>query len=313
MVTRSSRRLLARPAASLMVLLLLGTTLLAACQAATPAPGASATAAPAAETTFEKIKREKVVTVGFIIEPPYNFALNGQLTGGYPEALKAFFKTIAPDIQMLGVLTEFSALIPGLVAKRFDISGPGMNIRTTRCQIIDFGNPEVQALFVFVVKKGNPFNLHSFADVAASTAKFGSITGAAEVEAANAAGIPKERQVLFPDAPSMVAGIQAGRIDMFAITSLAGTDMIKTTNDPNLELVELSEIPKDANGNRSIGYVATGFRKEDKDMREAYNAWLTKAKQSGELLKIMSPFGFAERDIAPIDATADKICVSAGG
>jgi polar amino acid transport system substrate-binding protein len=89
--------------------------------------------------------------------------------------------------------------------------------------------------------------------------------------------------------------------------------MIAKTNDPNLELVELSEIPKDANGNRSIGYVAIGFRKEDKDLREAYNAWLTKAKQSGELLKIMEPFGFAARDMAPVDATAEKICQTAGG
>jgi len=305
-----------------MALILLGTTLLAACQAAaTTAPGASgaaasgtsATAAPGAESTFDKIKREKVVTVGFEIEPPYNFAENGQLTGGYPEALKAFFKTVDPNIQMLGVLTEFSALIPGLVAKRFDISGPGMNIRTTRCQIIDFANPEVQALFVFITKKGNPMNLHSFADVAASTARFGSVTGAAEVEAATAAGIPKDRQVLFPDSTSMVAGLQANRIDMFAATSLAATEIIKTTNDPNLELVELSEVPKDANGNRSIGYVAIGFRKEDKDLREAYNAWQLKAKQSGELLKIMAPFGFSQRDIAPVDQTADKICVSAGG
>ena len=310
MVTSSVQRRARGPGARLLALVLLGSVLLAGCQAATP--GASG-GPPANESTFDKIKREKVVTVGFIIEPPYNFALNGQLTGGYPEALKAFFKTQAPDIQMLGVLTEFSALIPGLVAKRFDISGPGMNIRTTRCEVIDFGNPEIQALFVFITKKGNPMNLHSFADVAKSDAIFGSITGAAEVEAATAEGIPKERQVLFPDAPSMIAGLQAGRIDLFAITSLSGTDMMAKTNDPNLELVELSEIPKDANGNRSIGYVATGFRKEDKDLREAYNAWLTKAKESGELLTIMSPFGFAERDIAPVDATAEKICVSAGG
>ena len=122
MVTSSVQRRARVPRARRLALVLLGSVLLASCQAATP--GASG-GPPANESTFDKIKREKVVTVGFIIEPPYNFALNGQLTGGYPEALKAFFKTQAPDIQMLGVLTEFSALIPGLVAKRFDISGPG--------------------------------------------------------------------------------------------------------------------------------------------------------------------------------------------
>lgn len=297
--------------------LIVTSILIAGCQtSASTAPSGSAAAsggsaaatAAAGGSTFERIKSDKVVTVGFINEPPYNFASSEKLTGAYPEALRAFFATVDPDIKMNGVLTEFSALIPGLVAKRFDINGGGMNIRPARCEQIAFSNPEVQALEVFVVKKGNPLNLKSYKDVAASTAKYGAVTGGVEVELADVAKIPKDRQVLFPDGPSLIAGLQAGRIDVMALTSLSAADLLKKTNDPNLELVELSEIPVDSTGAQSIGYVAVGFRKEDSDLREAYNAWLAKAKSSGDLLKIMEPFGFAARDMAPADKTADQIC-----
>lgn len=271
--------------------------------------GAAASgAAPGNETTLQRIKREKLVTVGFVNEPPYNFAESGKLTGGYPEALRAFFATIDPEIKMDGVLTEFSALIPGLVAKQFDINGGGMNIRTTRCAQIAFANPEVQAIFVFIVKKGNPMNLHTFKDIATTGARYGAVTGAAEVEVADAVGIAKDKQTLFPDAPALVAGLQANRVDVIAATSLAATDIIKKTNDPNIELVVPTEIPLDKNGKQSVGYVAIGMRKEDQDLVDAYNKWQTEAKKSGKLLEIMAPFGFTAADMAPVTVTAEEVC-----
>ena len=286
------------------VLLTITSLVLAACQS-----GATSSGPPANETTFARIKRDKVVTIGFINEPPYNFATAEKLTGAYPESLRAFFATIDPEIKINGVLTEFSALIPGLVAKRFDINGGGMNIRPARCAEIAFANPEVQALTVFVAKKGNPKGLTSYKAVAAhADAKYGAVTGGIDVELADVAGIPKDRQVLFPDLPSMAAGLQAGRIDVLALTSLSAADLLAKTNDPNLELVSLTEVPKDSSGADAVGYGAIGFRKEDNDLREAYNAWLAKAKASGELLTIMSPFGFAARDMAGPDKLAENLC-----
>jgi polar amino acid transport system substrate-binding protein len=106
----------------------------------------------------------------------------------------------------------------------------------------------------------------------------------------------------------LIAGLQAGRIDALALTSLSVADLVKKTNDPNIEIVALTEVPKDSSGADAVGYVAVGFRKEDNDLREAYNAWLATAKSSGELLKIMEPFGFSARDIAPADKTAELLC-----
>jgi polar amino acid transport system substrate-binding protein len=313
MLDRGFVRGLSRRGMALGALVISVMLIASACQSsgASPAPSGGASAAPSAGAgdTFARIKADKVVTVGFINEPPYNFATAEKLTGGYPEALRAFFATIDPEIKMNGVLTEFSALIPGLVAKRFDINGGGMNIRPARCAEIAFANPEVQALTVFLAKKGNPKGLTSYKAVAEhADAKYGAVTGGIEVELADVAGIPKDRQVLFPDLPSLVAGLQAGRVDVLALTSLSAADLLAKTNDPNLELVELTEIPKDSSGAEAVGYVAIGFRKEDKDLLDAYNAWQANAKTSGELLKIMEPFGFAARDMAGTDKLAVDLC-----
>jgi polar amino acid transport system substrate-binding protein len=292
-----------------MAALVISSLIFGACQTASPGASGAASGPPANETTFARIKRDKVVTIGFINEPPYNFATAEKLTGAYPEALRAFFATVDPEIKINGVLTEFSALIPGLVAKRFDVNGGGMNIRPARCAEIAFANPEVQALTVFVAKKGNPKGLTSYKAVADNAdAKYGAVTGGIEVELADVAGIPKDRQVLFPDLPSMAAGLQAGRIDVLALTSLSAADLLTKTNDPNLELVTLTEIPKDSSGAEAVGYVAIGFRKEDKDLLDAYNAWQATAKTSGELLRIMEPFGFAARDMAGSDKLAENLC-----
>lgn len=51
-------------------------------------------------------------------------------------------------------------------------------------------------------------------------------------------------------------------------------------------------------------YGATAFRKEDNDFREAFNAELKKLQDSGELLKIIEPFGFTEQEL-PGDITVE--------
>jgi polar amino acid transport system substrate-binding protein len=53
------------------------------------------------------------------------------------------------------------------------------------------------------------------------------------------------------------------------------------------------------------------FRKEDNDLREAFNRELAKLKQSGELTKLMEPFGFGPETLPPKDVTTQTLCGSA--
>jgi polar amino acid transport system substrate-binding protein len=281
-----------------------------ACQSGSVAtPGASGAAPAAGGSVLNRIKADKAVRVGFANEAPFGFAsADGKLTGEAPEILRSYFQSI--DVTNVeGVLTEFGSLIPGLQASRFDVIGAGMFIRPARCEQISFADPEYQIGEAFAVKKGNPKNLKSYKDVASNKdAKFGGVSGSAEVEYADAAGIPKDRQVSFPDGPTAFAGLQAGRVDVVSLTTLSIRDLLTKTNDAGLEYQILSEQPLTKDGKTAVGYGAMGFRKADTDLRQGYNTWLAGAKTSGAILQILGPFGFAAEDIAPATLKAEELC-----
>jgi polar amino acid transport system substrate-binding protein len=134
------------------------------------------------ETTFQQAQRTKSITVGVANEKPYGYVdTDNKATGAIVEVLRA---TLAPygitDVQ--AQVGAFDTLIPGLLAKRFDVIGAGMYIKPKRCQQIAFSNPLTQAGGAFAAKKGNPKNLHSLTDVAKdSTAKIGTQLGTSQV------------------------------------------------------------------------------------------------------------------------------------
>ena len=211
--------------------------------------------------------------------------------------------------QLEGVLGEFAGLIPGLQANRFDVIAAGMYVRPARCAEVDFSIPHFALGFDLIVKKGNPKGLTSYKAIADNAdAKFGTVTGSAGAEYTKYNGIPDDRVTLYPDNTAALAALQAGRIDVMSIDVLAGVDLLKKANDPNLEQIHPTEPALDQNGKPAIGYGAMAFRKDDDDLREAYNAWLATAKESGELARITEPFGFKPEDIAPIDVDLEALC-----
>ncbi len=211
---------------ALFIVLLAALLILAACATPTAAPPASGDqpteAQPKEETTLERARREGVIRVGFANESPFAFATpDGKLTGESVEVARAVFKAIG-IAEMEGVLTEFGSLIPGLQAKRFDVITAGMFMLPARCEQVLFGDPDYQIVDAMIVQKGNPKNIHSPMDVAAdSSIKVGTGAGYSNVEQLQAVGVKDDQMVLFPDGPSGIAGLQAGRIDVWTSTAPA--------------------------------------------------------------------------------------------
>ena len=294
--------------------LIVAGSLLAACSsgpsgatAGASAP-ASAAASGGATGTLDRIKAAKSVKVAFANEQPFSYDEGGKLTGATPALLAAVLKEQGVD-NLEGVLTEFSALIPTLQSGRVDIISAGMFINPTRCKEVIWGNPEYQTGEAFVVKKGNPKNLKSFADVAADkTAKVAVLLGSEEVEFADIAGITKDQQVVVPDYATGISSLQAGQVDAVIQLTISLRPLFERTNDPNLEFVYLAEQPKNKDGKSITSYGGTAFRKEDTALRDLYNVGLKKLRDSGQQLALMSTFGFTEEDLPPADLLSDKIC-----
>lgn len=282
-----------------------GGLLLQACGSESPSAPGSAT-----ENPIDRLKRQGYVRAGFANEAPFAFAQpDGKLDGEAIKVAEHVFKQLGIG-QVVGVLTEFGSLIPALQANRFDVIAAGMFIRAERCTQILFSDPDYCLGEAMVVRKGNPFNIHSYEDVAKNPKiRFGEVAGGAESQYATAAGIQQPQRSTFPDGPSAIKGLQAGRIDVFSLTTLSARSLVEKAKDPNIELASPFTDPV-VDGKSVKGCGGYGFRKQDQALRDAFNQELGKAKQDGTVLRLIQPFGFEESDIAGPEDIADKLCAA---
>jgi polar amino acid transport system substrate-binding protein len=255
-----------------------------------------------AETALERAKAQGFIRVGFANEAPFGYATpDGKLTGEAPEVAKAVLAKIGIP-QVDGVLTEFGSLIPGLKAGRFDIIAAGMFINPKRCAEIAFSEPSYGIGQAMLVPKGNPKGVKDFSTFASNgDLKLAVMSGAVEVGYAKDAGVPKSQLVVLPDQSSLLAAVQSGRADGAALTALSIADMAKKG-----EGVESTTPFGEVAGKSVKGHGGFGFRKEDTDLLEAFNAELTKFLGTPEHIALVEPLGFG-KDYLP-NKTTEQLC-----
>ena len=255
-----------------------------------------------AETTLERAKADGFIRFGFANEAPFGYATpDGKLTGEAPEVAKAVLAKIGIP-QVDGVLTEFGSLIPGLKAGRFDIIAAGMFINPKRCAEIAFSEPSYGIGQAMLVTKGNPKAVKDFSTFASNKdLKLAVMSGAVEVGYAKDAGVSEGQLVVLPDQSSLLAAVQSGRADGAALTALSIADMAKKG-----EGVESTTPFGEVAGKSVKGHGGFGFRKEDKDLLDAFNAELKKFLGSPEHIALVTPLGFG-KDYLP-NKTTEQLC-----
>ena len=249
-----------------------------------------------------------VVRIGYANEAPFAYYdhATGKLTGESVEVTRHLLNE-AGISRVEGVITEFASLIPGLKARRFDIIAAGMYINPRRCEQISFSEPISCVDQGFMVEAGNPLDLHSYEDAARHpTARLGVIAGGVELGFARAVGIPDERLSIFPDVPSLIAGLQADRVDAAAATVPTHKDILAKADDPGLEIAQPFTQPI-VEGRPAGLCSALGFRKEDAAFLRKFNRSLEAFIGSEQHLRIVRPFGFGEQNM-PRDKTTEQLC-----
>src|SRR5437588_9805832 len=169
------------------------------------------------ESTLDKVKKAGIIRVGFANEAPYGFAeASGKLSGEAPTVAGEIMKELGVS-NLEGVLTEFGALIPGLLANRFDMIAAGMFITPQRCQQVLFSNPDYVATEALAVRSGNPENLTDYASIAKnSRVVVGAESGAVEGGWLQDSGVPMSRIQLLPNGPTGMQALSSGRIHAVA-------------------------------------------------------------------------------------------------
>lgn len=264
-------------------------------------------AQPAPLDTLARIRETGVARVGYANEAPYGYldSRTGRITGEAPEIARVILQRLGAK-RIESVVAEFGSLIPGLKARRFDVIAAGMYITPERAKEIDFSNPSYAIGEAFLVRRGNPLDLHSFEDVARhEQARIGVMGGSVEHGYAQAVGIPRARIVVFPDYPSALAGLTTSRVDAIAATELTAGDLLRKADNPAVERAEPFTNPV-IDGRSIVGYGAFGFRKSDDRLRAAFNRQLAEFLGTPEHLELVRPFGFSESTL-PGDITADAL------
>lgn len=265
-------------------------------------------AAPSAKSTLERVIAAGTIRVGYANEAPFAYleSAKDRLTGEAPEIARVILADMGIR-NVEAVLTEFGALIPGLNAKRFDIIAAGMYILPERCKQVAFSNPTYSIGEAFLVQADNPKNLHSYEDVAKSPdATLGVVAGTVEREYARATGIPDDRVIVFPSAPSALAGVRAGRVDAFGGTSLTIQSLLDKAGAGDLKRANPFRDPV-IDSKPVRGYGAFVFRKSDRDLVDAFNQRLAKFVGTERHLELVRQFGFTRSEL-PGKATAEVLC-----
>ena len=285
------------------------TTLTVAGIAMTPAvlAGCGGSTSTSSESLLDQLRKAGYIRVGFANEAPYGYAdSSGKLTGEAPTVAGAIMKKLGvPSLQ--GVLTEFGALIPGLMANRFDMIAAGMFITPQRCNAILFSNPDYVAAEALAVKAGNPHNLTDYQSVANSRAVVGAESGAVEGPWMEQSGVSSSRIQHYPDGPTGIQALASGRVDAFALTAISLEYLIKTGGYSNLEVAP-PFIPV-IGGQKKLTAGGYGFRKSEASLVTQFNKQLAAMQQSGELLKLVEPFGFTGVTVTgAYQVTATQVC-----
>jgi polar amino acid transport system substrate-binding protein len=255
-----------------------------------------------AETALERAKAAGYIRVGFANEAPFGYATpDGKLTGEAPEVAKAVLAKMG-IAQVDGVLTEFGSLIPGLKAGRFDIIAAGMFINPKRCAEILFSEPSYGIGQAMLVKQGNPKGIKDYSTFKENgNLKLAVMAGAVEAGYAKDAGVLETQLVILPDQTSLLAAVQSERADGAALTALSIADMAKKGDG-----VESTTPFGEVAGKSVKGHGGFGFRKEDTDLYEAFNAELKKFLGSDEHIALVTPIGFG-KDYLP-NKSMEQLC-----
>ncbi len=257
------------------------------------------------QSTMDKIRESGVVVVAIANEYPYGYLdEENVLRGVSPDVVRAALEIIfGEEVVMEPIVTEWGALIPGLNAGRFDMVTAGMYITPKRCEAVAFGNPDYTIVDGLIVAEGNPFDLHSYADIAANPdVRAATGNGYAEHDKMLSEGVAEDQVTLFPDDVSGAAGVQAGQVDVYTGTA-------PTINGILADLGEGAGIEIAADFiDTAPNFGGAVFRQTDTDFVEAYNAALEELKANGTLLEIHNTYpGFGDFTL-PADAVVGDIC-----
>lgn len=251
----------------------------------------------------DRIAAGKTVRIGFANEIPFAYPGEDGSPKGFvnAEVIGVLAKMGLTNIET--VETEWGGLIPGLNAGQFDIITGGMNILSARCENIAFSEPMAKIGDGFIVAPGNPKGLNTYTDIKDKGAVLVTGAGYSNIDAAKAAGVTEDQIMIVPGPTEILAAVTSGRAD-------AGTGTYPTmkqladASGGAVEVADPSAMPEE-----SFNWAGVGFRKEDQDFLDKFNAAQKDYLGSPEMMAAVAEYGYSEA-MLPGDKTTEWVCAN---
>ena len=232
----------------------------------------AATASHAADL-LDTVKQAGVLKIALEgTYPPFDYRnAEGQLEGFDVDVAKAVAARLGVKPQF--VTTEWSGILAGLQAGKFDVIVNQVTITPQRKEALDFSQPYTYSAAQLIQRKDDKRDFKSLDDFKGK--KLGVTLGTNYDQMART--VPGIEVQTYPGAPEKLRDLAAGRIEATLDDRLMLPYMIKTSNLPLRAGAVL-------NGGKQE--MAIPFRKGNPKFEKAINDALTSLKQDGTLKKI---------------------------
>ncbi|MCQ2006347.1 ectoine/hydroxyectoine ABC transporter substrate-binding protein EhuB [Rhizobium sp. NRK18] len=265
-------------------------------------------ASAAGAVTLKEIQDRGYVRIAVANEIPYGFVdPSGAAKGAGPDVAAAIFEKLGikgDDIQW--VVTNFSSLIPGLQANRFDMTAAEMAIRPERCQKVIYSEPNSSYGEGLLVADGNPKDVHSYSDFAKEGMKVAIMAGADQLHMLQSLKVPEGNIVTIASNSDAISTVSTGRADAYAATGLTASELA-SKSDKVAIVKDFKDPVVDGKEVRSWG--GFNFNTDSTDLRDAFNKELAAFKKTDEWKKILTSYGFTPADIEGSTAkTTEELC-----
>lgn len=256
----------------------------------------------ASATTLKDVKDRGYIRIAVANEIPYGYVdPDGNAKGAGPDVATAVVKAMGMDpANIQWVVTNFSSLIPGLEANRFDMTAAEMAIRPDRCAKVLFTEPDTSYGEGLLVAKGDPKGVHTYADFAKPGMKVAVMAGADQLGMMQKLGVPEDNIVTIASNADAISTVSTGRADAYAATGLTAGGLAQKSDKVALA-GNFTDPVIDGKPARSWG--GFNFSNDSGDLRDAFNAELVKFKKTDAWTKILESYGFTPEDIAGASAT----------
>lgn len=259
--------------------------------------------------TLEQIQESGTIRIAVANEIPYGYVdPNGEALGAGPDVAKALMEQLGVE-NIEWVTTNFSSLIPGLQADRFDMVAAEMAILPDRCRQVLFSEPNSSYGEGLLVAEGNPKDIHAYSDFADNPDfKVAIMAGADQLEMLQKLGVSEANLVTIASNADAISTVSTGRADAYAATSLTASGLAEQGSGVEVA-AEFTDPVIDGNEVRSWGGFT--FASGNEELRDAVNGALAEFKQSPEWAEVLTGYGFTQSDLdGSTTRTTEELCAA---